>query len=136
MAGALAPVLKGVYICDDVIGNPVGGKPMIVNLWNAMHVPQGETTPYTLKKLCVFVWLRGGRGKTTFRIEIVRCDTGERLGRARFFEHEFTNPNETLYGRFMLENVTFPVQGEYTVEFFSNGVFFDDQPIRVIPSGG
>ena len=34
MAGTLPPVLKGVIVCDDVVGNPVGGKPMIVNVWD------------------------------------------------------------------------------------------------------
>ena len=136
MVGALKPVLKGVYVCDDVVGNPVGGKPMIVNLWNAIRVPRGESIPYTLKKLCVFAWLRGGRGRVTFRVEVVSSETGFRIGQARFFGYEFTNPNATLYGRFMLEDVTFPAPGIYTVEFFCDGEFLDDQPIQVLPSEG
>jgi hypothetical protein len=136
MAGSLRPVLKGVYVCDDVVGNPVGGKPMIVNLWNAVRVPAGAAMPYTLKKVCVFAWLRGGRGRVTFRIEVVEMATGLRLGQSRFFGYEFTDPNATLYGRFMLEDVTFPSPGSYTVEFFCDGEFLDDQPIRIIAHGG
>jgi hypothetical protein len=132
MAGAIKPVLKGVYVCDDVVGNPAGGKPMIVNLWNATRIPSGETTPFMLKKLCVFAWLRGGRGRVTFRIDVTRADTGLRIGHARFFEYEFRDPNASLYGRFMLQDVVFPSPGWYAVEFFCDGEFYDDQPIQVI----
>lgn len=136
MAGALPPVLKGVYVCDDVVGNPVGGKPMIVNLWNTLRVPAGASLPYTLPKLCVFAMLRGGRGRVTFRIEVVRFDTGHRAGQARFFDHDFVNPNATVYGRFMLEGVTLPATGLYTVDFYCGGQLLDDHPIQVLASGG
>jgi hypothetical protein len=54
MAGSIKPIVKGIYVCDDVVGNPVGGKPMIVNLWNTFRPPAGSAFPYMLKKLCVF----------------------------------------------------------------------------------
>ncbi|MBA4063839.1 MAG: hypothetical protein C0501_09030 [Isosphaera sp.] len=131
MAGAIKPVLKGVYVCDDVVANPAGGKPMVVNLWNAVRVPAGGTFPYTLKKLCVFAWLRGGRGRVTFRIDLIRTATGARVGHARVSEYDFTDPNASVYGRFLLEDVVFPAAGRYPVEFFCDGEFFDDQPIQV-----
>jgi hypothetical protein len=71
MAGAIKPILNGIYVCDDVVGNPVGGKPMIVNLFDSVRVPVGGGFPHTHAKLCVFAWLRGGRGRARFRIEIV-----------------------------------------------------------------
>jgi hypothetical protein len=137
MAGAIRPVLKGVYVCDDVIGNPVGGKPMVVNLWDTVRVPSGGAFPYTWAKLCVFAWLRGGRGRVQFRIEVVRSETGERVGNPRYFAHEFTDPNRSAYGRFMLTGVTFPAPGRYTVEFFCDNEFLDDQVVHVVkPEGG
>ena len=135
MAGTLPPILKGIYVCDDVVGNPVGGKPMIVNLWNATRVPAGASLPYTLKKLCVFACLRGGRGRSTFRLEVVRAETGDRIGRTRYFECDFADPNATMYTRLMLENVTFPAIGVYTVELFCGGTFLDDQVIQIFRDG-
>jgi hypothetical protein len=132
MAGAIRPVLKGVYVCDDVVGNPAGGKPMVVNLWDTVRVPIGQTFPFALAKLCVFAWLRGGRGRVRFRVEIVRSANGERVGHPRIFGHEFTDPNRSLYGRFMLTGVTFPAAGRYTVEFYCDDEFLDDQVVRVV----
>lgn len=32
MAGGLIPTAKTFFLCDDVVGNPTTGKPMVVNL--------------------------------------------------------------------------------------------------------
>lgn len=58
MAGVLPPVLKGIFVCDDVLGAPIDGKPIVVNVWNATRLPAGAPLPYTLKKLCVFACSR------------------------------------------------------------------------------
>jgi hypothetical protein len=132
MAGAIKPILNGIYVCDDVVGNPVGGKPMIVNLFDSVRVPVGGGFPHTHAKFCVFAWLRGGRGRARFRIEIVSSATRERVGNPRVFDHEFTNPNRSAYGRFMLAGIEFPAAGRYTVEFFCDNEFLGDQVVQVI----
>ena len=43
MAGTLPPILKGVYVCDDVISNPTGGKPMTEDLPLAATTSKGRT---------------------------------------------------------------------------------------------
>lgn len=133
MAGVFPPLLKGIVVCDDVIGNPDSGKPMVVNVWNATRLPAGESVPYTLKKLCVFACFRGGRGRSTFRLEVVHAESRQRVGRVGTFELDFANPNVTLYGRFMLEDVAFPALGAYTVELFCEGQFIEDQLIQLLP---
>lgn len=129
MAGAILPVVKGIYVCDDVVGNPDGGKPMVVNLWDTVRAPAG--LPHTLPKLCVFAWLRGGRGRVTFRIDVVRASTNVQIRDSVLFEHEFTNPNLSLWGRFMLSDVTFYAGDRYLVELYCNDEFVDDQVINV-----
>jgi hypothetical protein len=131
MAGALRPVLKGVYVCDDVIGNPVGGKPMVVNLWDTFWVAADATFPVRIGKLCVFAWLRGGRGRLSFRVDIVSARTGETLGRTRALELDLAEPNRSFYTKFMIPNFPFPEPGVYFAELFCENEFLDDQPIHV-----
>jgi hypothetical protein len=138
MAGLLLPILKGVYVCDDVVGNPVGGKPMVVNLWDTRWVPATETFPVRAAKVCVFAWIRGGRGRLTFQVHIVSARTGEVIGSTPPHELNMTQPNRSLYAKFMIEDFPFPEPGRYFVELFCDGEFLDDQPIeiRVRPEGG
>jgi len=104
---------------------------MIVNLWDTLRIPDG-VFPFKLPKVCLFAWLRGGRGRARFRIEIVRTDNNTRIGQPRNFEFDFANPNVSVYGRFMLSEVVFPAPGRYTVEFFCDDEFFDDQVINIL----
>jgi hypothetical protein len=67
-----------------------------------------------------------------FRIELVRIVSGERIGSPRTFDHEFIDPNRSVYGRFMLTKVVFPAAGRYTVELFCDDEFLDDQVVQVI----
>jgi hypothetical protein len=131
MAGALKPILKGVYVCDDVIGNPVGGKPIVVNLWDTVWVPSTEPFPFQLGKLCAFAWLRGGRGRVTFRVDIVSARTGEVVGRTPHRELDLANPNRSFYVKFLIPDFPFPEAGVYFVELFCDNEFLDDQPIHV-----
>ena len=136
MAGAIRPVLKGIYICDDVVISPDSKKPMIVNLFDRVRVPAATGFPHRLAKLCVFAWLRGGRGRVRFRIEIVNSQTGLQLGAARYYEFDFTDPIHSVHGKFMMNNIPFPEPGRYTVEFFCDDEFIDDQVIYFEESDG
>jgi hypothetical protein len=131
MAGSLKPVLKGVYVCDDVVGNPVGGKPMIVNLWDTWWVAPGGTFPVRVGKLCVFAWLRGGRGRLTFRVDIVSARTGAVLGRTARRELDMSEPNKSYYLKVVIQDFPFPEPGMYSVELFCDDEFLDDQPLSI-----
>lgn len=132
MAGGLIPTAKRFFICDDVVGNPATGKPMIVNLWDTVRVPVGQSFPFRLNKVCLFAWLRGGRGEVTFRFELVR-QTDRRVVTAPWVQRvTFADPNRTIYARFLLPNVSFPEPGVYTVDVFCNDEFFDDQVVTVL----
>jgi hypothetical protein len=136
MAGSLSPILKGVYVCDDVVGNPVGGKPMIVNLWDTRWVAITEVFPVRIAKLCVFAWLRGGRGRVTFRVQIVSARTSEVIGETPPHELDLTQPNRSVYAKFMITDFPFPEPGRYLVELFCEDEFLDDQPIQVLVRSG
>jgi hypothetical protein len=63
---ALLPVGKIVYVCDDVVADPVSHKPSILNLWEVVRVPLGGSFPYTLGKVCVVALMRDGEGEVRF----------------------------------------------------------------------
>lgn len=131
MAGAIRPVAKGVYVCDDVIGDPASGKPMLVNLWDTYFVRPDAVFPVRVQKLCVFAWLRGGRGTVGVRVDIVQARTGQLIGRTRTLEVDFSEPNRSMYTRMMIPNFPFPEAGVYVVEVYCDSVFLDDQPVQI-----
>jgi hypothetical protein len=131
MAGAIKPVLKGIYVCDDVIPNPDGGKPMIVNLWNTWWAAASQPFPVRVAKLCVFAWLRDGRGRLGFHVDVVNARTGEVIGRTPRHELDLAEPNRSAYAKFLITNFPFPEPGGYLVELYCEGEFLDDQPIRL-----
>ena len=87
MAFVVLPVIKQFLLCDDVVGDPVSGKPHLVNLFDAVRAPHGAEWPYTLNKACLFAWLREGMGRVTFRFELSRLRERNLLGESS--EHQF-----------------------------------------------
>lgn len=79
----------------------------------------------------MFAWLRGGRGRQSFRVDIVNAQTGELIGRTPRHELDLTEPNRSTYAKFMIANFSFPEPGRYLVELFCGDEFLDDQPIQV-----
>src|SRR5436190_158796 len=108
MAVPVKPVAKVVYVCDDAVHNPVTGKLTLVNLWDAVRVPPDRTFPYSLGKLCVFVWWRGGLGKVRTRVDIVQGSTGIVIRRTRGYVLHFDGRMSSIWGRYMIENCMFP----------------------------
>lgn len=127
----MTPILKGVYICDDVVRGSDSGKPVLVNLWDTWWVSTRETFPIRINKLCVFAWLRGGRGSYPFRVDLVICQTGQLIGRTPVHSLDLSVPNRSIYARFMITNFPIPEPGGYLVELFCGTMFLDDQMISV-----
>jgi len=132
VAAAIIPLAKRMVVCDDVVGGP-SGKPTIVGIWNRLRLPAGASFPYTLGKLCVYVYWRGGLGQVRSHIEVVNAMTGAILVRTSDFTLSFPTRSWTVHGRYLLPDVEFPGPGEYFVEMFCEGVFVEDQSIEVVP---
>lgn len=131
MSLTLLPIAKPFLLCDDVIGNPLTGKPHVVNLWDTVTVPATASWPHVLPKLCLFAWLRDGMGTVQFRFEVVSLNTGSLVTPPWRQSVSFSDPLAALYARFLLPNVAFPAPGWYAVEVYWNGEFADDQRFRV-----
>ncbi len=55
----MKPVVKALYLCDDVLSDPTRAKPHLIGVLNAIRPP---AFPHVLKKLCVFAQLRESTG--------------------------------------------------------------------------
>src|SRR4051794_15005705 len=113
MAKSIKPVAKSVYVCDDVIRDPHTGKASLLNLWDAVRVPNGEKFPYSLAKICLFVWWRDAIGKIKTRIDLVQASTGKVIRRTDDYVMNFEARRESVLARYKLENWAFPDPGYY-----------------------
>ena len=131
MADDPLPVVKGVYVCDDVLADPASGKVSLLNAFDAVR--PSSAFPFVLGKMTVVVALRGGRGPSRVRVDVVNLSTGSLVFRTRDRDLTFLTPLMRVYARFRLENVRFAVQGRYAVEVFIDGEFLDDEVVTVLP---
>jgi hypothetical protein len=130
MAGNVSPVVKGVYVCDEVLADPASGKVSLLNAFVTVRPSSGF--PFVLARMAVVIALRGGRGQSRLRVDVVQAETGAVLFRTRDRDLTFLSPLMTVYARFRLENVRFPSEGRYTIEVYAEGEFLDDEVITVL----
>jgi hypothetical protein len=130
---SLLPVGKIVYVCDDVVADPVSHKPSILNLWEVVRVPAGASFPYTLAKVCVVALMRDGEGEVRFRADVLRAGTSAVVRRSQDHPVRLIDRRRSTLVVIRLRDVTFPEPGAYLVELFCEDVFVDDQLITVLP---
>lgn len=128
---AVQPIAKRVYVCDDLIFDPVSGKISLLNLWDAVRVPPEVGFPYVLDRIGVFVWWRDGFGKVSTRVEVVQASTGRVIRRTRNCVLNFEGRSSSIFGRYTIENCRFPESGYYHIEVYCENEFVDDQIIHV-----
>jgi hypothetical protein len=133
MVSPVIPVVKSLYVCDDVARDPSSGKVSVLNLWDTVRPPPGATFPYSLAKLCVFAWMREGRGRVRSRIDIVQAVTHALIGRTADCVLDFTL-RTTHFARYRFAGFRFPEPGYYYVELYCENAFIDDQVVRVLPA--
>lgn len=131
MPSPVIPVVKSVYVCDEVVRDPNSGKVSLLNLWDTIRLPASASFPYQLKKVCVFAWMRHGRGRVRCRIEIVQAATEAVILRTTDFLLDFTN-RLTQFASFRLDRVRFPAPGYYYIEVYCEDQFIDDQAAQIL----
>jgi hypothetical protein len=133
LAEPIKPVAKVVYVCDDIVRDPDTGKIGLLNLWDSVQVPAGESFPFRLPKVSVFVWWRDGYGRVRTRIDIVEAATGNVVRRTRDGMLDFGARSTSVFARYKLNNCIFAEAGYYYIELYCQNDFVDDQVIRVLP---
>jgi hypothetical protein len=129
---AIPAIAKSVYVCDEVLQDPISGKVSILNIWDRVRVPPDCGFPYSLSKIRVFVWWRGGVGRLKTKVEIVHAATRQPIATTATVSDsilDFTRTRGTVYGVYRFDDLAFPEPGYYDVEVYCEDVFVDDLSI-------
>lgn len=125
----MIPLAKSVYICDDILVDPVRVKPHLIGILNSIRPP---TFPHILKKLNVFAQMRGGSGRVECIVRVVNAADGSVVFESSPHAMSFSDRLETQYFILRVTNVGLQKPGEYWVELWCEGVFLDDAVLQVL----
>jgi hypothetical protein len=131
MPSPISPVVKSVYVCDEVVRDPVSGKVSVLNLWDTIRLPAGASFPYELAKVCMFAWMREGRGRVRSRVYIVLGATGKVIFKTAEHTLDFAS-RLTHSAVFRLGRIRFSAPGYYYIELYCENQFIDDQAVQVL----
>ena len=130
------PVAKAVYLCDEVLEDPLSRKVHLLGVFNALRVPGSTPFPFHLGQLCVGAQLIGGIGEVPFHVEIVSAETEEVIYAFPQRRLQFANRHSTVFACFRIRNCLFPQSGVYIVELYSENTFIDDRALYVLAEEG
>lgn len=136
MTISLLPVVKSVYLCDDVVQDAENRKINLLGIFNSLRPRQGPGYPYHLREFCVFAQMVGGIGEAPARVEIVSAQRDEVVYAFPTQHVHFADRHTVVSVCFRIRNCPFPAAGVYFVELFCNNSFVDDRALRLLPVGG
>ena len=110
------PMGIALMLCDQVISEARTNKKSLIGVFNNIAA---SAFPCRHPRLCVFVSITGGHGKTKTDVRCVNEDNGTTLFGASG-EVRFPHPNHVVEAVFEFNNVTFPGPGLYCIEVLGN----------------
>jgi hypothetical protein len=128
---SVKPTGKVVYVCDDVLQDPVSGKFSFLGIFDDVVVPADLGYPFRLGRMCVAAQLVGGSGSVPVHVEVVEGATQKLVRAAGPFLVNFPSRHQIVTVCVRLLNVEFPVPGVYFVELYTQGAFLDDRTLRL-----
>lgn len=131
MSGGVSPLGKIVYVCDDVVQDPVTRKLDIQGACTALEPPAGVGYPYTLHQLCVFAQLTGGRGQAVLEVKVVDAATGEEVFGSPSYQIQFPGGQSLTTVLIRMQECPFRRRGVYLVQLFCQRVFVDDRRLTL-----
>lgn len=132
MAAPVLPVAKALYLCDEILEDPVSRKVSLLGALNAVR-PQGVPPfPHRQQQLCVVVQLTGGSGEVRAHVEVIQAATGLTIHTTQEHRIRFASRNAIVYANFRLRDVVFPESGAYFVEFYCQETFLDDRVLYLL----
>ncbi|MGL4553597.1 MAG: DUF6941 family protein [Gemmataceae bacterium] len=131
MSGSVTPLGKIVYVCDDVLQDPVVGKFHILGAFNFVRIPPDGSFPYRLDRLCVFAQLAGGLGTSLVEVKVIEAAAGSELFGSPAYRVTFRGGNSVTSVLIRMLNCPFPGPGTYLVQLYCQGEFLDDRRLTV-----
>lgn len=130
---AIKPVVRYMLLCDDWRLDPVASRRVtIVGLLSNVRSLGEPPYPLTYRELCVFLALTEGYGKGEGKIVCVDEDTGQGVFDTRSRPIPFgPDPLEVIGVPFRIRDCYFPKAGLYSVQFWYEGEFVEERPLRM-----
>lgn len=105
-----------LMICDQVITETGTNKKSLIGVFNNVFATQ---FPCRHPRLCIFLSITGGHGKTKTQVRCVNEETKDDLFGAEG-EIAFANPNQVVEAVFEFNNVVFSSPGLHCIEVLSD----------------
>lgn len=131
MTDDVLPVVKGLYLCDELLGDPARKKTHLIGLLNAVRVPAGAVLPFKLGRLIVFALIAGGIRPARLRVQIVTA-TGRVVYRSPEVTIAFPQRRTPIEVAFRILGLVFPEPGEYLVELWCDDRFVEDRLLQLL----
>ncbi len=129
MSFAILPVVKSLWLCDDVLPDLVSGKIHLLGCFNAVRA---TAYPHRLGQICVVAQLAGGVGDITMRVEITKADGITTVYSSPEYPLHFQSRHSIVRPCIRIRECLFPTSGEYTVVLYCNGTFLDDRTLYLL----
>jgi len=126
---SVIPLAKAIYFCDDILSDPVRGKPHLIGVLNTVRV---SAFPHALARLCIFARLVGGYGEVRCQIRVVNAHDRDVVYQSPAQIVRFDDRRQTRYFVLQLTQITIHAAGEFWVEFYCNDQFVDDATLRFL----
>ena len=130
---AIAPVVRHMLLCDDVVELPAGsGKVTLVGLVTNIESRLEPTFPLIHPSLCVYVQMTNGRGRADVQVLIRQVDSDRVVSGIRPRAVDFPTQPLRVHGMlFRILDCAFPTPGLYQVEFRVGDQVLAHEPLLV-----
>ncbi len=132
MPSPIMAVAKVLYLCDDVLHDPVKGKIHMIGVFNTIRVEDPATFPFQPKRICVVVQFIGGAGEIPIRVDITDTANDRVIYSVAGGPLRFPSRRTTVYACVRITECVFPAPGYYIVEFYANDIFVEDRVLVLI----
>jgi hypothetical protein len=112
------PHALALIVCDGIHTDPGTGKKTLLGLFSTVIGPE---FPLILQRLCIYAATTECIGKTTIEIRIVDVNEERDPVFAVKAEIDSEDPLTVQDLAFFVQGATFPIAGEYRVQFFAAG---------------
>ncbi len=123
------PFALAMVVCDSVWTDPGTGKKFILGCFTTIGA---KTFPATHPFLSLYILLTGGRGKVSFKIQIVDVDEEREPFGVSEGEIEFADPRGIVEVTSMILGTVFNAAGEYRIQLFVSGQFIMERRLLLI----
>jgi len=85
--------------------------------------------------MTVYFCIVDGEGSYTFRLELVRLNTGEIIAKGEFGPVEILDRFQVFDASMTLRGLTFQEAGKYEFRLYANGIFLDSKELTILQKG-